>query len=430
MAFASLSAWLEWLENCHPREIDLGLDRIRQVAQRMNLLSPTAKIVVVGGTNGKGSCVTATAALLRAAGYSVGVYTSPHLHHYNERVVVDGAAVDDQSLCDSFARIQAACYANPPSEPISLTYFEFGTLAALDIFRQRQVDVMVLEVGLGGRLDAVNLMDADVSVVTSVDIDHRDWLGDNREDIGYEKAGIYRSGQPALCADPAPPARLLQVIAQLHAEPCLINQGFGFAREGDQHWCWWGSAGRFEQQPLPSLPLPSLAAALEVVSRLGVAITDESFQLLAGLQVPGRFQRLQWQERQLILDVAHNPAATRYLAAGVSAWKQAHPQAQVFAAVAMMSDKDRPGSLGNLQGLIDTWLLVDLSVPRAATSEQLGKNLQDMGVMPAFSGTMAACLQTLLRCSQAGDLLLVFGSFFTVAAALDELDQALLVDGE
>ena len=391
MTFASLPAWLAWLETCHPREIDLGLGRISSVAERMGLLNTTAKVVTVGGTNGKGSCVTATAALLRAAGYSVGVYTSPHLLAYNERIQVDGQQASDAEICASFERIYAACHASPPAEPVSLTYFEFGTLAALDIFRARQVTAMVLEVGLGGRLDAVNIVDADVSVITSVDIDHQEWLGDNREDIGREKAGIYRPHRPAICADLQPPQSLLQAINTLPAQGYLRGRDFGYELQGESHWRWWGSAGRFEHQPLPQLPLPSMAAALEAITHLGVAVDEHSFQLLASLRVPGRFQRLPWQGRWLVLDVAHNPAATAYLAQGLASLRQAMPQAQVFGLVAMMSDKDRRNSLANLQTSIDHWYLVELeAVPRAASLEQLRGNLAELGLVADGSGSLPA----------------------------------------
>lgn len=426
MTFASLPAWLAWLETCHPREIDLGLERISSVAGRMGLLTTTAKLVTVGGTNGKGSCVTATAALLRAAGYSVGVYTSPHLLAYNERIQVDGQQVSDAEVCASFERIYAACHAFPPTEPVSLTYFEFGTLAALDIFRERQVTAMVLEVGLGGRLDAVNIIDADVAVITSVDIDHQDWLGDNREDIGQEKAGIYRAGKPAICADAQPPQTLLNAIAALPAQGYLRNRDFGYELQGDGYWCWWGSAGRFEFQPLPQLPLPSMAAALEAISHLGVAIDARSFQLLASLRVPGRFQQLSWQGRQVILDVAHNPAATAYLAQGLDRLRQSLPQAQVFGLVAMMSDKDRGNSLANLQGLVDHWYLVELeAIPRAASVEQLRANLHELGLVADASGSLPECLAQVLAHSQVGDICVIFGSFFTVAAGLTALAPQL-----
>lgn len=419
MQFESLPAWLAWLETCHPREIDLGLDRIRQVAERMGLLAPAARVVIVGGTNGKGSCVTATAALLDAAGYSVGVYTSPHLLSYNERIQVDNQLATDKEICTAFERIYAACHQSPPSEPISLTYFEYGTLAALEIFRQHQVTAMVLEVGLGGKLDAVNLIDADVSVVTSIDLDHQDWLGDNREDIGREKSGIYRAGKPAICADPLPPESLLGAIGNLGAIPYLRDHAFGYQQENGLRWSWWGSAGHFTGQPLPQLPLPSMAAALEAVTHLGVGINAESFALLASLRVPGRFQQVAWRGRQIILDVAHNPAATAYLARGLEMQRMQHPQQQVHAIVAMMFDKDRRNSLENLKQWVDCWYLADVTyIPRAASCDQMSRTLTDMGLKAEFSGSLDLCLDRVLDKSAPGDFVVIFGSFYTVAAGL------------
>lgn len=423
MRFESLAAWLAWLEQCHPREIDLGLERIRQVAERMGLLNTTAKVVIVGGTNGKGSCVTATAALLRVAGYSVGVYTSPHLLDYNERIVIDGAQAGDSEICIAFEKIYRACQPlTAQQDPISLTYFEYGTLAALEIFRQHQVTAMVLEVGLGGKLDAVNILDADVSVVTSIDIDHQEWLGDNREDIGFEKAGIYRAGRSAICADAQPPARLLNYAGDLGADLLLKGRDFDFSFEGEAEWSWWGSGGQFNSQPRPQLPLPSMAAALEAVSQLGVAISSASFELLAQLRVPGRFQQITWQARRLYLDVAHNPAATGFLAKGLESVRARDPSVRVFGIVAMMSDKDRKSSLANLLGLVDCWLTAQLDdVPRAATPEQLGKNLSDLDQQVAFAGHLDKCLAYALEHSAPADIILIFGSFFTVAAGLAAL---------
>src|SRR5690606_5945833 len=219
----SLQAWLKWLEQCHPTEIDLGLARIHQVAERLQLLTPAARVITVAGTNGKGSCVAAVAALLRAAGLRVGVYTSPHLRRYNERIAVDNEFASDSEICAAFAAIAAAC------NGISLTYFEYGTLAALEIFRQRKVEVMVLEVGLGGRLDAVNILAADFAVITSIDLDHQDWLGNDREAIGAEKAGIVRAGRPLVCADPSPPASIRAAALTVGAPYYGINETFGFS---------------------------------------------------------------------------------------------------------------------------------------------------------------------------------------------------------
>lgn len=426
MQFNSLSDWLDWLEKNHPTEIDLGLERITRVAARMDLLKPVAKVVTVAGTNGKGSCVAATASLLGAAGFSVGVYTSPHLLSYNERIVVDGIAVADEEICAAFAAIYAACQQTSAdtSSPISLTYFEYGTLAALEVFRRRQVTAMVLEVGLGGRLDAINIIDADVAVITSIALDHTDWLGDTREAIGFEKAGIMRAGKPVVCADFAPPQSLLDHAQQLAAPLYLMARDFGYTSTDHTTWNWWGGwQVAFNSQPLPQLPLPSLAAALQVACILGLDLSAlNAFECVASLRVPGRFQCLQWRNRQVILDVAHNPAATAYL---VDRLQQViDPNSKLHGIVAMMADKDRAQSLQNLKGLVSAWYIADLSyIPRAARVDQLTQNLADLGVDVQFSGSVADCLQMAYLNSNPGDHLLIFGSFFTVAAGLQALQE-------
>jgi dihydrofolate synthase/folylpolyglutamate synthase len=423
MQINSLSAWLDWLEKNHPTEIDLGLERITRVAQRMALLQPVAKVVTVAGTNGKGSCVTATAALLGAAGFSVGVYTSPHLLHYNERIVVDGNPVADAEICSAFEAIFAACQQTSADypHPISLTYFEYGTLAALEIFRRRQVTAMVLEVGLGGRLDAINIIDADVAVITSIALDHIDWLGDNREAIGYEKAGIMRAGKPVVCADFSPPQSLLDHAQNLSTSLHLIARDFGYSVADDSIWNWWNKDIQFSSQPLPQLPLPSLAAALQVACIFGLdLLAIDAFTRVAELRVPGRFQTVLWRERQVILDVAHNPAATAYLVERLV--QGAAPGTKIHGIVAMMADKDRAQSLENLKGRISSWYIADLSfIPRAATVEQLRQNLVDLDVEAEFSGSVADCLQAVFNNSDPGDRILVFGSFYTVAAGLQAL---------
>lgn len=426
MQFNSLSAWLDWLEKNHPTEIDLGLERITQVAQRMNLVNPAAKVITVAGTNGKGSCVTATAALLAAAGFSVGVYTSPHLLHYNERIVVDGNPVADAEICSAFEAIFNACQqtsADYPT-PISLTYFEYGTLAALEVFRRQQVTAMVLEVGLGGRLDAINIIDADVAVITSIALDHTDWLGDTREAIGYEKAGIMRAGKPVVCADFSPPQSLLDHARNLSASLHLISRDFGYSVNDDATWNWWSNHIQFSSQALPQLPLPSLAAALQVTSILGLDLPAlDAFARVATLRVPGRFQTLRWQDRQVILDVAHNPAATAYLVERLT--QGATPGSKIHGIVAMMADKDRAQSLENLKGRVNFWYVANLSsIPRAASVEQLRQNLVDLGVATEFSGSVADCLQAAYSNSAPEDRILIFGSFYTVAAGLQALEGA------
>lgn len=422
MQFNSLSAWLDWLEKTHPTEIDLGLERITRVAGRMNLLKPAARVITVAGTNGKGSCVAATAALLRGADFSVGVYTSPHLLHYNERIVVNGSPVADIEICSAFEAIFSACQQTSIDYPlpISLTYFEYGTLAALEIFRRQQVTAMVLEVGLGGRLDATNIIDTDVAVITSIALDHTDWLGDNRDAIGFEKGGIMRAGRPVVCADLSPPQSLLDHAQQLSAPLYLISHDFGYTVLGDFLWNWWSAELQFAAQPLPQLPLPSVAAALQVARILGLKISGDTFDQVAALRVSGRFQVLRWREREVILDVAHNPAAAAYLVERLKQSFASHTK--IHGIVGMMVDKDRAQSLVNLKERISDWYVADLSfIPRAASVEQLRQNLVDLNAEVEFSGCVADCLHAAYMNSNPGDCILVFGSFFTVAAGLQAL---------
>lgn len=415
MRFSSLAEWLGWLEQSHPKEIDLGLDRIRQVAERLDLLKPRAKVITVAGTNGKGSCVTAAAGLLNAAQFSVGVYTSPHLLHYAERIQINGKPVVDDLICAAFEII-----ANAAAE-ISLTYFEYGTLAALVIFKQQDVDFIVLEVGLGGRLDAVNIIDADVAVITSIAIDHQYWLGDNREVIGREKAGILREQQIFVCADQNPPQSIVDLSSQLNSKAYFIERDFSFSQR-EKKWQWQGKTanGNLIQLPemrAPHLPLPSLAAALQVMQLLKIELTPQQVeQTLLNLNLAGRFQKIVYQEREFILDVAHNPAATEYFAKRLGADPVA---GKTFAIVAMMSDKDRIASLANLVGLVDEWFLLDLkNIPRAASIAALTENLLSLHTQATSSGDMNALMSELLVKTQAQDRILVFGSFFTAAAAL------------
>lgn len=426
MQSTSLPVWLAWLEQNHPREIDLGLERIATVAKRMSLLNPTATVVTVAGTNGKGSCVAATAALLGAAGFSVGVYTSPHLIRYNERIVVDGKAVADDEICSAFNAIYSACQLIDElvSSPISLTYFEYSTLAALEVFRRRNVTAMVLEVGLGGRLDAINIIDADVAVITSIALDHTDWLGDNREVIGVEKAGIMRAGKPVICADPSPPDTIASSASQLGAILYSLNHDFGYTASAQQTWTWWSKGCEFIDQPMPQLPLPSMAAALQVAVLLGLDLTAiHAFECLSSLRVPGRFQQSTWRDREVILDVAHNPAATAYLLSRLQQ-SQLLPR-PIHAVVAMMSDKDRAESLANLKAVVTSWYLADLSfIPRAATVDQLQQTLAEMGCSAVSKGSVADCLSAAHEASNPGDIILVFGSFHTVAAGLQAIDYS------
>lgn len=410
MSFSSLPEWLTWLEQCHPREIDLGLERVSEVAARLHL-PHGHRSLVVAGTNGKGSCVAASSALLQCSGLRVGSYTSPHLLRYNERICVDGIAVDDELICRAFSAINRA------QGDISLTYFEVGTLAALWIFRELAVDIAVLEVGLGGRLDAVNIVDAEVTVVTSIDIDHESWLGSDRETIGREKAGIFRAGVPAICADPAPPASLQDCARNVGAHWLPLGESFSYQTNADGSWNWQAGEGSHRQLPALSLPLPSVAAALMALDRLGVTLSTAVIaRCLSGLTLPGRMQKMVFRGRQLLLDVAHNPSATAYLASKLEALPS---NGQRYAIVAMMADKDIAASLAPMVPQVDHWALALLAdVPRAASPGILAGHLAAQGVTSTRTGTLAGLLEEFVKASSEADTLVIFGSFFTVSAAL------------
>ena len=422
---STLPQWLAWMESHHPRQIELGLDRVAAVAQNLTLDLSRAKIVTVGGTNGKGSCVAVLEAILRAQGYRVGAYTSPHLLRYNERVRIDGVIVDDVALCAAFEHVHAALNGT------SLTYFEFGTLAALWLFQQAALDVIVLEVGLGGRLDAVNLIDADVAVLTTIDLDHQDWLGDDREKIGREKAGIFRTGRTAICADPQPPQSVLAQAQTIDAHWYAIAAAYDYEINGDT-WNWQSRAlpkiARYERLPLPRLPLPSAAAALAALHALPLPIDAQAIR--SGLQnatLPGRFQRVQRGAIEIVLDVAHNPQAAGWLAQRLAEI----PAARTYAVFAMMADKDIDTVIELSRASFAAWFIGDLpDNPRALPAVALETRLRQHHIgaltrMPTLVAAFAAAVQQ----AEAGERVVVFGSFFTVAEILAQLHTEELVNG-
>ncbi len=363
----SLADWLAYLETRHPvTQIVLGLERVGTVAARMGLTRPRATVIAVGGTNGKGSCVAVIEGLLLALGKRVGAYTSPHLCRYNERVRVQGREASDDALCAAFAAIEQA------RAEIPLTYFEFGTLAALEIFRREALDWMVLEVGLGGRLDAVNIVDADVAVVTSIQIDHTEWLGPDRESIAREKAGIFRTGRPAVCGDRAPPVALRTAARTLDAPWYGIGHAFdcGSDRNG---WHWHGTAhdGRaLEREGLaaPQLLEDNVSCALQALALAGVEPDVALLQrVLPTIGLAGRFERRRLGANECVLDVAHNPAGIAQLAARLAADP---PRGRTVVLFAAMRDKDLGAMLGSLAPLADAWLFAELPGARAARAAQ------------------------------------------------------------
>lgn len=485
MRYDSLDKWLVWLEQSHPIEIDLGLQRVAAVAEQLALLKPSAKVITVAGTNGKGSTITALQALLmlpHGAKISprVGVYTSPHLLNFNERIAINGVAVDDASLCLAFAQVDQAVQT---LQTVSLSYFEFTTLAALQIFAEQQLDYILLEVGLGGRLDAVNIIDADIAVITQIDIDHQAWLGNDREKIGFEKAGILRAGRPAVIADANPPQSVVDHLASLGCQSYWSNSAsrasgddscFGFSgfpindgaindssasgcvtrdsskrdsvtnqsviNESVRTRSWSGinlSAEKIviEALPEPKLALPSWAAAIQVALLLD-ALPQRStlFSLMASVQLTGRLSTVAFQDRTLLLDVAHNRQSIQRLVQHLTeAETKTVVKPRLIAVFAVMADKDIEPMLEQLMPLFQQWYLPALkNCPRAAKPDalmtlllqhrsQLCQNERLIAkVMPSVEESLIEATYN----STQNDKIVVFGSFFTVGEALAVIGQS------
>ncbi|MFO1435092.1 MAG: bifunctional tetrahydrofolate synthase/dihydrofolate synthase [Gammaproteobacteria bacterium] len=420
--FQTLREWLSWQESLHAKEIELGLDRCRAVAERMQLIQPKYATVNVAGTNGKGSSVAVLDCILRAQGYKVGRYTSPHLIHYNERIRVDGEIVDDETICGAFDRIDRA------RGEISLTYFEFGTLAALDIFTRAQVDIAILEVGLGGRLDAVNLVDADVALIATIDIDHVDFLGPDRESIGREKAGIFRPQRQAVCSDPNPPDSLVEHARELQTPLAVLGKEYGFEIH-DGSWTWWSATRRFDRLPPPHLhgtfQYQNAAGVLRVLEALEPRTVVSRQSIEAGLsqvQLAGRFQvfpgAVTW-----ILDVAHNPQSARVLADTIRSEPQ--PLGRTHFLIGMLKDKDIGGIFTVLHALADSWHLVSLQARRGANAQMLREQLEVFAPRAPVHcyDNIADGYAAVHAAAKPGDRVLVFGSFLTVAGVADILEH-------
>ncbi|MGS2723288.1 bifunctional folylpolyglutamate synthase/dihydrofolate synthase [Porticoccus sp. GXU_MW_L64] len=399
----SLQGWLALLESRHPSEIDLGLDRIAEVYQRLGdavfahrVLA--GKVVSVAGTNGKGSCVETLATLLQHSGLKVATYTSPHLLRFNERIAINGEPVSDAQLLDAFATVEQA------RADVSLTYFEFTTLAAFVVMAQCELDVAILEVGLGGRLDAVNIIDADISVVTSIDLDHREYLGDSRESVAAEKLGIARRGRPLLCGETNLPANFIAEAQRYGCQDLYLGKDFTLPPE-----------------LVPGhLPYPSAACAVKAAQLLGVELTTNQLaEQLPQSNPPGRFQRIALGDRQLILDVAHNPAAAQLLA------QRLPKDGSCQAVLAMMADKDLPAVIAPFDGLMEQWFLPTLADnPRAAQPSDLCQLLYNSGHSATAVDSVGGAIEQALEKAGVGGTVVVFGSFFTVAAALQWLRGA------
>ena len=417
----TLRDWLCYLESLHPKTIALGLERVEQVKQRLNL-QPDFPIITVGGTNGKGSVCAMLESILHAAGYRVGCYTSPHLMVYNERVRIGKKPLSDAELCVAFEEIEKA------RGDIALTYFEFGTLAAMQCFIARKVDVLILEVGLGGRLDAVNVFDNDCAVVTSVDIDHTDYLGESREKIAFEKAGIFRAGKVAIFADAEVPQTLADHAANIGAKLWCIGREFSFVENSvsykeQKQWKLHGPGGVRNSLPYPALrgafQLQNASAALAALDAMKDKIPVSMEAVRRGLvevELSGRFQVLPGSP-QIVLDVAHNPHAASSLAKNLANLPAGH---KTFAVFAMLKDKDRQGVVRALKDRIDVWLVAGIDAQRGATAVEMVEVLANEGITQAVLAFPTIENAFHHACNQASenDRIAVFGSFYTVAEVM------------
>lgn len=416
MRFSDLSQWLRWQEGLHPNAIDLGLQRVIDTLQRLEWQRPQCPVITVGGTNGKGSSVALLESILLEAGHRVGCFTSPHLRRYNERITVGRQPVSDAALMTAFARIDAARGSQ------TLTFFEFNTLAALLCFASQPLDAVILEVGLGGRLDAVNVVDSDVALVSSIALDHCQWLGPDVESIGREKAGIFRSGRPAVFGSRDMPNSIAQVAAQTGAQLLQLGAAFDY-RRGEHDWEWFKPGRTLAGLPPPALfgevQFANAAAVLAVLDCLQTRLPVPRSALEAGLrgvQLVGRFQRLA-SSPDWIVDVAHNPAAAHTLATQLAQ----HPApGRTIAVASMLGDKDIAGIAAALRVNIDAWIVGGLQGERALPAASIAQRLAEGGahVIATAPDITAAC-ETAQQLAGPADRIIAFGSFLTVAEVLD-----------
>lgn len=425
----TLSEWLLRLERMHPTAIEMGLERVQRAKTELGLV-PSFPVITVGGTNGKGSTCMMLEAILSHAGYRVGCYTSPHLLRYNERVRIGRKEATDDELCEAFRVVESARMRSG----VSLTYFEFGTLAAMYLFGQAKVEVAILEVGLGGRLDAVNVFDTDCAILTSVDFDHMDYLGNTREQIGFEKAGIFRRGKAAICSEPDVPASVHHHAHAIGANFMHIGERFGYSAT-PHSWSYWSNGEKRHSLPYPALRGPyqlknasaCLAALDSLKDALPVTMSDIRYGLL-DVVWPGRFQVLPGRP-VTVLDVAHNPGAARALAASLDSMERFH---KTYAVFAMLKDKDITGVARALAPSVDIWLISGIDAPRGASADEVAHALEALQVAGVMSGEADGDGTGVIRkfrrpaeayayaCEQAArnDRICVFGSFHTVADVL------------
>ena len=412
----NLQTWLNYLEHGHFKAIDMGLERIKSVASNLDLLHPAPYVITVAGTNGKGSTCRFLEVALMKLGLKVGVYSSPHLLRYNERVRINGQLLDDQAHIDSFTEIDQ-------NKTASLTYFEFSTLSALKLFKDAKLDVVILEVGLGGRLDATNIVDPHLAVITSIDIDHVAFLGNNREDIGREKAGIFRANIPVIIGEPDCPQSILAIAQDLNAQKFQRNVDWQYEVK-DGTFYWQSQTTQFNTLPMPLIPIPNAGTAIATLLKTPFNVSEQVIrETLQEAQMTGRFQQLQAADfahfsgqkpkAQVIIDVGHNPHAARYLSERLQAVKKA----KIFAIFSCLEDKELSGIVQPLTGIIDEWHCVGLDCWRGQSGQAVFDKL--VNVLPNATAcvyeNVDAIAPILFEQAEEQDIILVFGSFHTVA---------------
>lgn len=412
---SSLDDWLCYLESVHPANIEMGLERVAAVANNIGLLNTSSKIILIGGTNGKGTTARCLESLLLAQGHSVGTYASPHLIRYNERVRINGKELDDQYHVDAFNTLEQGRGSTP------LTYFEYGTLGALAIFKRFEVDYVLLEVGLGGRFDATNIVTPYASVITTIDLDHKEYLGDTRELVAYDKAGIFRKNTPAIIGDLNIPHTMTDYGAEISADMVISGTDFLF-NEQNTHFTW-----QYKSHDLtldkPAIPAQNAATALSTLAKLNLLPSEQVIKnCLANLVVEGRFQQLN-HSPLVFTDVAHNPESARYLALKLASYKD--KGFKIHALVAMLADKDKAGVLKEVEHVIDQWSLASLHIPRGDSVENMAIALQTIPHKGTHQGynSIHDALNVIMPAQQSNTLLIVFGSFFTVADAINYFNK-------
>lgn len=416
----SLLQWLTYLHEIHPSNIELGLDRVNNVFQNLNLSFAKPTVVTVAGTNGKGTTCALIEQVMLATGKTVGVFSSPHIIDYRERVRVQGEMLSAQAHCAAFLKIELA------RKEIPLTYFEFGTLAALQLLSDASLDYVLLEVGLGGRLDAVNIVDPDVAVITGIDLDHQDWLGDTKELIAKEKAGIFRAGIPAIIGDPQPPSTLEQAVVEYQVNPKWQTKDFDY-RIDKKGFHWQSANNQFDGLPVPSIPAQNASTALQVIEILGLNVDQHMLaSVFESTSLPGRRQVIQTLPI-VMLDVAHNPQATELLAVDL----KSKGYKRIIAVVAMLADKDISASLKPMFDIVDLWHCATLDVIRGAKANQIVSSLNTITTTSLTSSTkkvldfesVGLAYSAALKGANKDDCVIIFGSFFTIAEVLNINDS-------